>query len=229
MTLDETQLMYPFMNWTDYLNQIFQSIVSVDANKTVTFISFPYFENLNKILHITSKRTISNYLIWRATDTFTKPLIRESDSPRWEECVRLTKKQLPMAAGALYIRKYFKDDTKHKVTQMVDQIRKEFRVMLNQNEWMDKKTKLAANQKFDTLDLHIGYVEELKDDKKLAAYYEPLEINRTDYLASILNLNQFYWINELKSLRKSVNRTDWAQHMPLLNTAYYDRVFNSFG
>lgn len=230
MTLRDAQIQYPYLNWTDYLNQVFRQIIHVDENETVNFVSLTYFDNLHGLLKITPKRTIANYLIWRATDSFTRHFIIGNDMSRWKDCVRLTNQQLPIATGAHYIRKNFKVDTKNKVAEMAEHIRKEFKEMLQQNTWMDDKTKLAANHKVDSMSLHIGYPDELNDDKQLEAYFEPLVINHTNYLASILNINEFYWSIQLKSLRKPVNRTDWTRHpMPVFNNALNILEFNSIG
>lgn len=58
--------------------------------------------------------------------------------------------------GALYIRKYFNDESKRVATEMVDDIRSAFIDVLNNVTWMDEKTRVEAIKKAKLLTSHIG-------------------------------------------------------------------------
>lgn len=246
MTLIDAQIKFPYLNWTDYLNQLFPPNISISENETVIFNSLQFFNRFNDLLETTTNRTIANYLLWRITEFsayYLNSEIRKRQlayntvaigtkefSARWKECISITNNKLSTAAGALYIRKYFHAEAKHTAAQMVEQIRMEFKEVLKLNTWMDEKTKLAANKKVDAIISHIGYPDELNDDQKLDNYYKPLQMNRTNYLASILNINKFYMFYEFESLRKPVNKTDWILHSsPTFINAFYSFEENSIG
>lgn len=66
------------------------------------------------------------------------------------------KHRLPISVGALYIRKYFNDESKRVATEMVDDIRSAFIDVLNNVTWMDEKTRVEAIKKAKLLTSHIG-------------------------------------------------------------------------
>lgn len=244
MTLNETHIKYPYLNWTEYLNDLFPSNISVTENETVIFNSLAFFSQFERLLENTSNRTIANYLFWRLTEYSafylssdvrkrqlaynTVTIGKKELSARWKECISLTNNKLSTATGALYIRKYFHPEAKHTAAQMVEQIRKEFKEVLKQTTWMDEKTKINANNKVDAITSHIGYPDELYDDHKLDAYHKPIVLNSTNYLQSVLNINKFYMNYELHSLRKPVNKSEWILHSsPTFINAFYSFEENS--
>lgn len=246
MTLNETQEKYPYIDWVEYLKNIQPPNITITGNETVIFNSLPFFNKLGALLERTSNRTIANYLFWRLTEYSayylnsevrkrqlvynTVTIGKKELSARWKECISLTNNKLATAVGALYIRKYFRPEAKQTAARMVEQIRQEFKDVLKLNEWMDAKTKLAASKKVDAIITHIGYPDELYDDKKLEEYHKTIEFNQTNYLASILNINKFYMNYELVSLRKPVNKTDWISHSsPTFINAFYSFEENSIG
>lgn len=246
LTLNEAQAKFPYLNWTEYLNDFLPSNISVSENETVIFNSLGYFEEFELLLQNTTNRTIANYLFWRLTEYSayylnmeirkrqleynTVTIGKKEHSPRWKECISLTNNKLSTAVGAMYIRKYFRPDAKQMARVMVDQIRQEFKELLRQNLWMDPKTKLAAGNKVDAIITHIGYPDELYDDKKLDEYYKTLDIDGENYLTAVLNINKFYMNYDYAALRKPVNKTDWIAHSsPTFINAYYSFEENSIG
>lgn len=79
---------------------------------------------------------------------------------------------LSISTGALYIRKYFDEDSKKKALEMVQDIREEFKKILEELDWMDETTKKAALEKAASMSTHIAYPDELLDNKKLEEFYE---------------------------------------------------------
>lgn len=246
LTLNETQNKYPYIKWVDYVNSLLPNNMSVDGNEVVIINSLSYFENFGKLIENTSNRTIANYMFWRLTEYSayylntevrklqlaynTVSIGKKEFSPRWKECISMVNNKLSTAVGAMYIRKYFRLEAKKSALTMVDQIRKEFKEVLKLNDWMDPVTKLAAASKVDAIITHIGYPDELYDDKKLEDYHKTIEVDQMNYLPSILSINKFYMNYEFNSLRKPVNKTDWIAHSsPTVINAYYSFEENSIG
>ena len=50
---------------------------------------------------------------------------------------------------------------------MIENIRNEFKLMLNELDWMDAKSKKAANEKADFIDVKIGYPDYTFNDTHL--------------------------------------------------------------
>jgi predicted metalloendopeptidase len=200
--------------------------------------------DLGKLLAKTPKRTIANYVMWRITgfssffltDELRKRQLqystvlsgKQEQEPRWKECVDITSGSLPISVGALYIRKHFKEDSKRAALEMVNNIRAQFENILNEVSWMDDKTRATAHVKVKAMSTHIGYPDELMDNKKLEEYYNELEINPDTYLESVLKMSVFGTNYAFNKLRKPVNKTDWITHArPAIVNAFYSSIENS--
>lgn len=78
---------------------------------------------------------------------------------------------LPIASGALYVRKYFNEEARQNAIEMVADIRAEFLDILNKVDWMDEQTRKNAIDKAKSMSTHIAYPDELLDNKKLEEFY----------------------------------------------------------
>lgn len=126
------------------------------------------------------------------------------------------------------MRKYFRQDSKAAALEMVNGIRKEFELILNEVNWMDDETRKSALNKLRGMSTHIGYPDEIMDNSKIEKYYENLEINENNYLHSVLNMNVFGTDYAFNKLRKPVNKTDWVTHArPAVVNAFYSSIENS--
>ena len=107
-----------------------------------------YLRNLSTILTSESKRNIANYMLWRATrasvgflNKAARDIIEEyaknitgktATQPRWKSCVSSAAGSFSAAVGKMYVSKYFKEDAKDSMLEMVQDIREEFRLILNE-------------------------------------------------------------------------------------------------
>lgn len=111
---------------------------------------------------------------------------------------------------------------------MVNGIKKEFEIILNEVTWMDPQTREAAMDKVNAMATHIGYPDEIMDNKKIESYYDDLTIDPDNYLLSVLNMNVFGTDYAFNKLRKPVNKTDWVTHArPAIVNAFYSSIENS--
>lgn len=141
---------------------------------------------------------------------FIKALTGKQEyEPRWIECMNLVSTRLPIATGALYVRKYFKQNSKDILLDMIELIKKEFGEILKNASWMDEKTKAAAIMKLNKMMINVGYPNELMDDKKIIEIYKSLKIDENKFFESVLNTKIHYenWISE--ELFKPFNKSDW--------------------
>lgn len=135
---------------------------------------------------------------------------------------------LPISVGALYVRKYFNDDSKKTAVDMVDNIRDEFINLLYDVSWMDEETREEAIKKAKALTTHIGYPNELADNKKLEEFFSDLEMEPDNLLLNTLRLTVFDNDYQFNRLRKPVNKTDWVTHSkPAVVNAVYSSLENS--
>lgn len=135
---------------------------------------------------------------------------------------------LPISVGALYIRKYFNEESKNAALELMDGIREEFIDILHNLTWMDEETKKTAIEKAGALTKHIGYPNELADNAKLEEYYNDLDIEADNLLLNTLRLTVFRTNYAYGKLHEPVNKTDWITHSkPALVNAFYAALENS--
>lgn len=68
-TIQKLQEAYPYLNWLNYINSFLPNGFHVTESEVVINQSPKYFQQLQNILSSTPKRTIANYLLWRAAIT----------------------------------------------------------------------------------------------------------------------------------------------------------------
>lgn len=133
-----------------------------------------------------------------------------------------------MAVGALYIRRYYNQEDKHAANDLVANVRREFINILHGVTWMDEPTKNLALEKAKLITSHVGYPDELLDDKKVDEHYKLLELEPDNLFVNTLRLSQFNTNFFFGRLHKPVNKTDWVTHAkPAVVNAAYSPLENS--
>lgn len=112
---------------------------------------------------------------------------------------------LPILVDALYVRKYFSEETRQAVTSLAENIRNAFISNLDNVTWMDEKTRKEAAKKAKSMTAHIGYSCDLSDDSKLDEYYKNLELEPDSYFLNTLRVNMFDTDRSFNMLHKPVN------------------------
>lgn len=169
----------------------------------------------------TQKRAIANYVMWRVaadstnylTDKLRKRQLeyagviigQQTEEPRWKECIDLVTSNFQIATASLYIRKHFNQESKKNALEIVNLIREEFEEILKKVSWMDEKTRATALVKAKKMVTHIGYPDELVDDKKLIEFYKNVNVDEEKLLESVLSLNIFENDRTYEKLRKVVS------------------------
>lgn len=132
---------------------------------------------------------------------------------------------MSIAVGAMYVRKHFEQNSKAEVLEMVNRIRTEFEIILENVDWMDDETRRSAIDKLHVMANHIGYPDELMDNDKIEKYYEMLKPDEKNHLSFALSINAFYTDQAFRQLREPVNKNDWENLLPpfIVNAFYsYD-------
>jgi len=245
MPISQLSELDPHTPWLEYINTVLsQDIVTVDDSETVIVGSPSYIRDLSKVLVATPARVQANYLMWRVVRAsvsylssearqiglqFSRKLSGKSElPPRWSECVGKTTSSLSVAVGSLYVRNYFDEDSRKIALELVEEIRKEFLNIVDENDWMDKETKGKAVAKANSIVAHIGYPEEILDMKKLDELYSGLEIFESDYFGNGNRIRKFGTNYSFSKLRQRVDKNDWVRHgQPAVVNAFYNSVENA--
>ena len=125
---------------------------------------------------------------------------------------------LGQALGQLYVKRYFNEDAKKRVLDLVNNIQKAFENRINHLDWMSDSTKQKAKEKLYAITKKIGYPDKWRD-------YGDVQIERTKYFENLLSLYQNEYQYQLAKLNKPVDRTEW-ETTPSTVTAYYNPSYN---
>jgi neprilysin len=150
---------------------------------------------------------------------------REKSPPRWKVCVNQVNSNLGMAVGAMFVRKYFDENSKEDTLVMTHELQHAFREIINETEWIDSQTKFLAELKLNAMSLKIGYPNFILDKEELNKKYKELEIHPDKYFENTLNVLRHMTRTEQMKLGQVVNKTVWSSAPAVVN-AYYSRNKN---
>ena len=235
MAVQDISTLYP-LPWLEILNRF----VPLDENELVNVAVPEYLKSLDALIASTPKRTVANLMMWSLVQFSSDFLTEEaadiqlefnkvikgqvSKLPRWQKCVKKTagvggnyyfyfaEGGLSNAIGAMYAKEYFPASSKKVIDEMVQNIQKEFRVVLQELDWMDDKTRVKALAKADLITPHIAYSKEILDDALIEEYYNGLSLGQTSYLKNILSLKQWIFAYYNKEFRKTIDKQSWKTH-----------------
>ncbi|KAJ9601452.1 hypothetical protein L9F63_000369, partial [Diploptera punctata] len=229
----------PQVDWVQYLSIIFYR--PVNLSEPIVVFALNYIQDLVSLIGQTQPRTVANYLLWRFVRHRTNNLDdrfedakqkffyilfgREEAPPRWKVCVTQVNSHLGMAVGAMFVQKYFDENSKNDTLHMTEEIMQSFQELLSQTTWIDDETKELAAEKVNAMMLRIGYPDFILNPDILNEKYKTVRINLYEFFENILNVLKYVARIELDRLGTSVNKTLWNTAPAVVN-AYYSRNKN---
>ena len=187
-----------------------------ELNKYLTNSNLSLWKNIAtiKILQTYAEYTTENY-----ETIFTKlnKNLLGKEYTREETAYDLIKQIYPNEISKNYNNKYLSDDTKNYISNLTNEIIKEYEDMIN-TSWMDNETKSKAVTKLNNIKINIG-ISYLKD---LSSYYD-FDSN-ISLVKNIINLNKVVRTASYKML----DTTTTTNALPDYTfNAYYDVTSNS--
>lgn len=117
--------------------------------------------------------------------------------------------------GQYYGKKYFGQQAKADVEQMVRRMIAIYEQRIQKNTWLSPDTKAQAIVKLKKMVLKIGYPEQLRP------LYQKLVVNeQLDLLSNINQIMQVVLDDAFARLQRPVDRTEWAMPGHLVNACY---------
>ena len=218
----------PAINWEGVLADLDAKTDSVDMEQPA------YYDKLNILLKsipindwktYLKAATLRNYAatlgkpFTDADFTFTKALSGQAVAkPRAQIMTEQVDRLLGQALGQLYVKRYFNEDAKKRVLDLVNNLQKAFENRINHLDWMSDSTKVKAKEKLYAITKKIGYPDKWRD-------YDKVQIEPNKYFENILSLYENQYQHELAKLNKPVDRSEWDA-TPSTVTAYYNPSFN---
>ena len=128
----------------------------------------------------------------------------------------------------MYTKKYFPQSHKLIAEDMVANIKAEFKIMLEELDWMDSDTKVKAQTKVDKIKPFIGYSEEILDNNILNELFQNSVLSSSSFLENYLKLNVYIAEYTVKEFRKPILKSSWKNGGPVAAVdAYYSRSTNT--
>jgi len=233
-SIAELQELAPSVSWQNYLNEVgYKNLDSI-------IVSQPnYISALEEILKQQNVEDWKNYMRWTLLNSATSLLTTEIETANWEfysktlqgalkerprdeNALQTVNNSLGEALGKLYVEEKFPPEAKAKAEAMVKNVFLAFENRINKLPWMTKATKENAIEKIHKTRVKIGYPDKWKD-------YSKLEIKSVEdggtYFENRLNLEKWYFEENLEELGKPVDKDRWFMSPQTVN-AYFNPSYN---
>ena len=220
----------PNLNWQDILQQL-----GYKTKPDSLVVSNPKFMvSVDSMLNAISLDEWKVYLQWNvmkdaapflsndfvnANFAFNQALNGQKEqTPRWQRMSGLVDRQLGDLLGQLYVDKYFNQDAKVRMLELVKNLEKTFDSRIQKLDWMSAETKQRGLAKLHAFVEKIGFPDKWKN-------YDGLEIKRNDFLGNLRRCNQWQYEDNINKLGKPIDKTEWGMTPPTVN-AYYSAQKN---
>lgn len=227
MSVAELDKKQPNVLWSTMLDQLGLKTDSVDVRQPA------YYEALNKLLKSVPladwKTYVKAHTLTSYAEVLSKPFEdasfaydkvisgQSTQLTRAQQMVQKVDRQLGYALGQLYVKRYFNEDAKKRVLDLVNNLQKAFENRINKLDWMSDSTKTQAKEKLYAITKKIGYPDQWRE-------YD-VEIDRNKYFENVLALRQDQSRYELDKFGKAPNKEEWGT-TPSTVTAYYNPPLN---
>lgn len=230
-TFKELAALTPSVNWVTYLveagvkspienvivcqpeffKELYQSLDRVPVNDWKTYLRWTLIDNTADKL---SDDFVNEDFAFNETVIKGTPQLK----PRWKRALEATDASLGDALGQLFVEKYFSEESKKRVAEMVENLISAYKERIKTRDWMSDATKTQAYAKLDKVMKKFGYPDKWRD-------YSTLTINRDSYVQNFLRANTYLFNEMIDKLGKPVDRTEWGMTAPTIN-AYYNPSMN---
>lgn len=202
---------------------------------TVIVQNKPYLQNLNKLLKATPIATLKLYTKWQLLSNFAGFLPKKFDQEdfrffatvmrgtkqqkgRVERAIRSTDGLLGMPLGKLFVKKYFPEEDKKKVSEMIENVRTVYGERIDKLTWMSDSTKAKAHKKLKAFTYKIGYPDKWKD-------YSSIKIAPDKLFENVIEASLFQHKENVEKIGKEVDKKEWLMTPQTVN-AYYNPLNN---
>ena len=231
VNLDQLRADYPNINWGLY----FAALDINDLDK-VCVCQPKSIAKVNEMMKTFKEEDIKEYLIFKYADAAAPYLSdafadanfdmysramsgKQAKMPRWKHSLEVPNTMLGEAVGQLYVEKYFPADSKKKMQQLVDNLKRALGEHIANLSWMSPKTKVNALVKLNSFTVKIGYPDKWFDYSKL-----DIDPNKS-YWENIMAARRFMAEYEYSQLYKPVDKDRWFMTPQTVN-AYYEPSSN---
>ena len=222
----QLQEKFPNFDWAGYF-----SALGVPQPEKVNVGSVQFIEYFNDLIPRLSQEQLRDYLalevIGESTSLLSDDFVnadfemydktlsgKEELEPRWKRAMVIPNSMFGEAVGELYVSKYFPEENKKAMTELVENLRIALGQHIDNLSWMSPETKKRAHEKLATFRVKIGYPDKWKD-------YSAINIDPSkSYLENCLEASKWYKQDNYKKMGQKVDPTEWLMTPQTVN-AYY--------
>ena len=222
---------YPNINWDQYFNAL-----NIQGLDKVCVFQPKSLALVNDMMKNLKEEDVREYLIFNYIDAASPYLSdafadanfdmysramsgKQVKMPRWKHSLDVPNTLLGEAVGQLYVEKYFPAESKKKMQQLVDNLKRALGEHIATLSWMRPKTKVNALVKLNSFTVKIGYPDKWRD-------YSALDIDPgKSYWQNVLAARRFQSEYEYAQLGKPVDKERWYMTPQTVN-AYYEPSSN---
>lgn len=219
----------PAIGWVSLLENLNIKTDSVNVSQPA------YYEKVNTLLTSIPLQTWKDYLrfhtISNASFALSSPFVnanfeysgkalsgQQQIKPRWQRMASITDNNLGEALGQLYVKKYFTEDAKKRMLDLVNNLQIAFEQHINALDWMSDSTKVEAKAKLGTFLKKIGYPDKWRD-------YSKVDIDKDKFYENLQSAARNEYAYQTAKVDKPVDKSEWGMTPPTIN-AYYNPSFN---
>jgi putative endopeptidase len=219
----------PVLAWKQLLQNLHVQTDSIDVGQP------GYYAKLNELLKTIPLESWKLYLRFHTLDNASSALSKDFANAnfeyygtalsgqkiikeRWQRIYGTIDNNIGEALGQLYVKKYFSEGAKKRITELVNNLQKAFEARIDKLDWMSDSTKQKAKEKLAKFTKKVGYPDKWRDYSKVA-------INKNAYFENLISCNKNEYSFQVNKVDKPVDRTEWGMTPPT-NNAYNNPTFN---
>ena len=230
MSVEDLQKLVPQLNWAEFFTALEVKLDSVNIGQVA------HLQEVGKMLADEPLEDIKTLFTWQAIDGAASYLSddiymqnfnfygkvlsgREEPSPLWKRAVGIVNGTLGEAVGQMYVKKYFPEENKQRMLDLVHNLQTSLGQRIQALDWMSDETKAKATEKLEAITIKIGYPDEWRD-------YSALDIDsKVPYYENLQRAAKFEQAYSLSYLGKPVDKKKWYMTPQTVN-AYYNPSSN---
>ena len=178
--------------------------------------TFPLYQHWAYIKRLLEATPLLSEKLREIGSTYSRALSGVAVTPSIaKQAYRLASKYFSEPIGLYYGRKYFGEEAKRDVVDMVKEIIETYKVRVSKNEILSPETKEKAILKLDKIVIKMGY-----PDKADALYEKMVFDGATSLLAATAALDAIALEDNFSKLGQPVDRTKWVMPGHMVNACY---------
>lgn len=229
-SIKELQALSPAFNWSSFFGAF-----GIENPEKIIVGQPDYMKGYSDLFKNTDLSVWKKYFEWELINSMANYLNKEmvdqnfdfysrtlngvqTMKPRWKRAQSMLDGNFGETMGKIYVARYFSEDAKKSVGQLIENLREAFRVRIENLEWMSEETKTSAKEKLESFTYKIGYPDTWNDFSSIA-------VSENTLFENIIAVREYSLNKMLKDYGQPVDKTRWWMNPQTIN-AYYNPLFN---